>query len=166
MNRRWRLSSNSKNGSVEWSYQPASSNQSASLWQLPPRVTLTLIVRVVSRHGGCEISSRQRRWIAYCWALIANTVLKKPAWEYSIKGNCSVDLTLEGDSKPAFKNERRWIYGRFAVTLYSAEVKGGVPNSIVSMVRQEKPFLCFSLRINSQVKQCINVSRWRLRGLR
>ena len=121
------FSSNSKNGSVEWSYQPASLNQSAS----------TLAV-ATARHVDANSSGRVDMAVARylrgeedgSCALLgfdSKYSAEKPVWEYSIKGNCSVDLTLEGDSKPALKMSDDGSTVAFAVTVYSAEGKSDVP---------------------------------------
>ena len=121
------FSSDSKNGSVEWSYQPATLNHSAS----------TLAV-ATARHVDFNSSGRVDMVVARylqgkeggtCTLLGFNSKNSagKPVWEYSVAGNCTVDLTLEGDSKPTLKMSDDGSTVIFAVTIYSVEGESNIP---------------------------------------
>ena len=92
------FSTQSKNATADWSYQPP---------DIPPSSTLAV---TTSRHIDYNSAGQVDVVVAnevekHCFLLGFNSKNgnAKPIWRYNVPGNCSVDLTLEGDSKATVK---------------------------------------------------------------
>ena len=84
--------------------------------------------------------------------------------EYSVAGNCTVDLTLER-LQAYFKMGDDGSTVIFAVTIYSVEGESNIPELHCIDGQIGNAILSFSLRISNGGKS-VNVSRWRLHSLR
>ena len=80
------------------------------LSQLQQRGTWTSIVRVRSTWWLRDIFKAKKVERTLLGFNSKNSA-GKPVWGYSVAGNCTVDLTLEGDSKPTLKMSDDGSYG-------------------------------------------------------
>lgn len=119
------FSSESKNGTVNWVYQQHDISEStlavaaARHIDLPSSGPVDLVVA----------KQYQAQGFGACVLLgfSSKNSTANPRWKYNIVGNCSVDLTLEGDSKPTLKLSDDGSTVVFAVVTFDARTETNTP---------------------------------------
>eukprot|EP00949_MAST-11_sp_MAST-11-sp1_P001877 g1877.t1 len=99
------FSTESENGTVDWMYQPASLKGSPSTIAVSTARHIDLnssgfVDVVAAAHVQGE---RGQQSSCVLLGFRSDSDKPEPIWQYNVSGNCSVDLTLEGDSKAALK---------------------------------------------------------------
>ena len=135
------FASDSTNSTTSWTYEPSKLQNTES----------TLAV-TTSRHidktsaGAIDlvVAHRfQKQNVSTCFLVGFSSNYPKPAWQYSLKGSCAVDLSLEGDSKPTIAMSDDGSTAVFAVSvdnlpqLHCVDAQTGAQKFVYSLYDQK-----------------------------
>jgi|EP00945_MAST-04E_sp_MAST-4E-sp1_P002069 hypothetical protein len=142
------FSPDSQNGTVDWSYEPDNFKDTPSTLAVATARHIDL-----SSSGPVDLvvaNQFQDQGERSCFLLgfSSKSSAAKQMWRYNVTGNCSVDLTLEGDSKPTLKVSDDGSTVVFAVKVSDPKTQTGVPE--LHCINGQTGALMFVFRLENE----------------
>ena len=143
------FSSDSRNGTVDWSYEPESFKDTTSTLAVATARHIDLnrsgpVDMVVANH----FQDEQGQNACFLLGFSSTNSAAKHLWRYNVTGNCSVDLILEGDSKPTLKLSDDGSTVVFAVTISDPKTQTDVPE--LHCINGQTGALMFVFRLDNE----------------
>ena len=150
---------NSLNGTVDWSYEPDSFKDTPSTLAVATARHIDLnssgfVDLVVANHF-----QEQGENACFLLGFISKKSAAQLLWRYNVTGNCSVDLTLEGDSKPTLKLSDDGSTVVFAVTVYDPKTQTDVSELHCINGQTGAPMFVFQLTNEQPGANSVSISR-------
>ena len=143
------FSSDSTNGTVDWSYEPESFKDTPSTLAVATARHIDLnrsglVDMVVANH----FQDGQGEKACFLLGFSSTISAAKHLWRYNVTGNCSVDLILEGDSKPTLKLSDDGSTVVFAVAVFDPKTQTDVPE--LHCINGQTGALIFVFRLDNE----------------